>query len=37
MVAGAGFDITAVETFYEEVGPKYAGAMSLGSALKSGT
>ncbi len=34
MVAAAGFDITAVETFYEEVGPRYAGAMTLGSAVK---
>jgi len=36
MVAAAGFDITAVETFYEEVGPRYAGAMTLGSAVKGG-
>lgn len=36
MVTGAGFDIIAVEAFYEEVGPRYAGAMSLGSAVKRG-
>jgi hypothetical protein len=36
IVAGAGFDIAVVETFYEEVGPRYAGAMTLGSAVKGG-
>jgi SAM-dependent methyltransferase len=34
LITTAGFNITEVDTFYEEGGPKYAGAMSLGVAEK---
>ena len=34
LITDAGFSITEIETFYEEGGPKYAGAMTLGVAVK---
>ena len=32
LIADAGFTITEIDIFYEDVGPKYSGAMSLGVA-----
>ena len=34
LITAAGFTITEIEVFYEDLGPKYASAMSLGSAVK---
>jgi len=34
LITAAGFTITEIEVFYEDLGPKYASAMSLGSASK---
>jgi len=34
LITKAGFTITEIEVFYEDLGPKYASAMSLGSAVK---
>lgn len=34
VITSAGFHITEVESFYEQLGPRYAGAMSLGMAVK---
>jgi SAM-dependent methyltransferase len=34
LITAAGFRITEIDTFYEEGGPKYAGAMSLGLAVR---
>ena len=34
LITQAGFTITEIEVFYEDLGPKYASAMSLGSAVK---
>jgi len=34
LITAAGFTITEIEIFYEEGGPKYAGAMTLGTAVK---
>jgi SAM-dependent methyltransferase len=34
LITAAGFSITEIDIFYEDVGPKYAGAMSLGIAVK---
>ena len=33
LITDAGFTITEIDIFYEDVGPKYSGAMSLGVAV----
>ena len=34
LVTTAGFTITEIDSFYEDIGPKYAAAMTLGIAVK---
>jgi ubiquinone/menaquinone biosynthesis C-methylase UbiE len=34
LITAAGFSISEIDVFYEDGGPKYAGAMSLGTAAK---
>lgn len=33
LITGAGFTMTEIDCFYEDVGPRYSGAMSLGVAV----
>lgn len=34
LITDAGFTVTGIDCFYDEIGPKYAAAMSLGTAVK---
>jgi len=34
LITAAGFTMTEIDTFYDEIGPKYAAAMTLGVAVK---
>ena len=34
LITAAGFTMTEIDCFYDEIGPKYAAAMTLGIAVK---